>query len=253
MSGEAASRGRLGLPGRQDELARSVLELGKPVVVLLSSGRPLAVPWIFERADAVLATWYLGSQAGHAVCDVLTGRWNPSGRLPVSWPADVGQIPIFYAQRPTGRPADPALSYTSKYIDLPVEPLFPFGYGLSYTRFELSDLRVHPNEMRSGETLTIDVTVANAGQMEGEETILLFVRDPVATLARPLLELKGIAKAMLRPGERDEVQFALTADDLAFLDSDLSPRLEPGLFEIFVGPNAARGMLLKAEVRVLAR
>lgn len=253
MSGEAASRGRLGLPGRQDELARSVLELGKPVVVLLTSGRPLAVPWLFERADAVLATWYLGSQAGHAACDVLTGRWNPSGRLPVSWPVDVGQVPIFYAQRPTGRPADPALSYTSKYIDLPVEPLFPFGYGLSYTRFELSDLRVHPNEMRSGETLTIDVTVTNAGQVEGEETVLLFVRDPVATLARPLLELKGIAKAVLRPGERVAVQFVLTADDLAFLDSDLSPRLEPGLFEIFVGPNAAIGMLLKADVRVLAR
>jgi beta-glucosidase len=252
MSGEAASRGQLGLPGRQDEFARSVLELGKPVLVLLSSGRPLAVPWLFERADAVLATWYLGSQAGHAVGDILIGRWNPSGRLPVSWPVDVGQIPVFYAQRPTGRPADPTLSYTSKYIDLSVEPLFPFGHGLSYTRFELSDLRVHPKEIRSGGTLTIDVTVSNTGQVEGEETVLLFVRDPVATLARPLLELKCIAKAVLRPGERDVVKFTLTTDDLTFFDTSLCPRLEPGLFEIFVGPNAARERLLKVEIRVIA-
>jgi beta-glucosidase len=252
MSGEAASRGRLGLPGRQEELARSVLELGKPVVVFLSSGRPLAVPWLFERADAVLATWYLGSQAGHAIADVLTGRWNPSGRLPLSWPVDAGQIPIFYAQRPTGRPADPILSYTSKYLDLPVEPLFPFGHGLSYTRFELSELRLHSNEIRSGETLAIDTTVTNAGQVEGEETVLLFVRDPVASLARPLLELKGIAKAVLRPGERDVVKFTLTTDDLTFLDTSLCPRLEPGLFEIFVGPSSRRSDLLRAEVRLLA-
>jgi beta-glucosidase len=252
MSGEAASRGRLGLPGRQEELARSVLELGKPVVVSLSSGRPLTVPWLFERADAVLATWYLGSQAGHAIADVLTGRWNPSGRLPISWPIDAGQIPIFYGQRPTGRPADPTLSYTSKYIDLSVDPHFPFGHGLSYTRFELSDLRVHRNEIRSGETLTIEVTVTNAGQVEGEETVLLFVRDPVASLARPLLELKGIAKTVLRPGERDVVKFTLTTDDLTFLDTSLCPRSEPGLFEIFVGSSSRRSDLLRVEVRLLA-
>jgi len=253
MSGEAASRGHLDLPGCQDELARSMLELGKPVVVLLSSGRPLAVPWLFERADAVLATWFLGSEAGHAVGDILTGRWNPSGRLPVSWPFDAGQIPIFYAQRPTGRPADPALSYTSKYIDLPVEPLFPFGHGLSYTRFEFTDLRVHPDEFRPGETFVVDVEVANAGGTEGEETALLFIRDPVASLARPLIELKGMAKVVLGPGERSIVQFALRTDDLAFLGSDLSPRLEPGDFEILVGPSATRGTLLGTRVRLLAR
>jgi beta-glucosidase len=251
MSGEAASRGGLGLPGRQDELARSVLEVGKPVVVLLSSGRPLTVPWLFERAHAVLATWFLGSEAGHAVADVLTGRWSPSGRLPISWPTDVGQIPIFYAQRPTGRPADPALSYTSKYIDLPVEPQFPFGHGLSYSRFEFTDLRVHPNDLRRSDTLTIDVDVVNAGRMEGEQTVLLFVRDPVATVARPLLELKGLAKIMLAPGERGSVQFTLTTDDLAFLGRDLAPRLEPGIFEILVGPSAARNNLLGTQVRLI--
>jgi beta-glucosidase len=251
MSGEAASRGCLGLPGRQDELARTVLELGKPVVALLSSGRPLTVPWLFERADAVLATWFLGSEAGHAVADVLIGRWSPSGKLPISWPVGVGQIPICYAQRPTGRPADPALSYTSKYIDLPVEPLFPFGHGLSYTRFAYADLRVRPSEPRPGENLTIDVTVANIGPAEGEETVLLFVRDPVATVTRPLLELKDMAKITLAPGQRGPVQFTLATGDLAFLGSDLSPKLEPGVFEILVGPSALRSTLLRVDVRLL--
>ncbi|MGE0118354.1 MAG: glycoside hydrolase family 3 N-terminal domain-containing protein [Dongiaceae bacterium] len=250
MSGEAASRVRLGLPGQQRHLAQSVLELGKPVVVLLSSGRPLTVPWLFERADAVLAAWFLGSEAGHAVGDVLTGRSNPAGRLPISWPVDVGQVPICYAQRPTGRPANAMLSYTSKYIDLPVEPLFPFGHGLSYTRFVFGDLRVHPAELRPGEQLTIEVEVTNAGDVEGEETVLLFLRDPVASTTRPLLELKGFAKVTIRPGRRETVRFALATDALAFLGPDLVPRLEPGVFEIFVGPSAARDVLLKATVRL---
>ena len=150
MSGEAASRARPDLPGRQAELAKAVLDLGKPVVVTLSSGRPLMAPWLFERADAVLATWFLGSEAGHAVGDVLSGRHNPTARLPVSWPVDIGQIPIFYAQRPTGRPADPDEHYTSKYLDLPVEPLFPFGHGLSYTRFAYRDLRARSAELAAG-------------------------------------------------------------------------------------------------------
>ncbi len=140
MSGEAASRARPDLPGRQRELAEAVFQLGKPVIALLSSGRPLMVPWLFERADAVLATWFLGSEAGHAVADVLAGRRNPSGRLPVSWPVDIGQIPIFHARRPTGRPADPAVHYSAKYLDLPIEPRFPFGHGLSYTSFTLGNL-----------------------------------------------------------------------------------------------------------------
>jgi beta-glucosidase len=252
MSGEAASRGYLGLPGLQDHLARAVLDIGKPVIVLLSSGRPLTIPWLFERADAVLATWFLGSEAGHAVGDILTGRWNPSGRLPVSWPVDVGQVPIFYAQRATGRPADPALSYTSKYVDLPVEPLFPFGYGLSYTRFEVANLRVSAGELRPGDTLTIEVDVANVGEVEGEETVLLFVHDKVATVARPLLELKGLAKIALTAGKRGVVRLTLATDDLAFLGSELSSRLEPGVFEILVGSNASRNALLRTEIRLLS-
>ena len=200
MSGEAASRARPDLPGRQTELATAVLDLGKPVVVTLSSGRPLMAPWLFERADAVLATWFLGSEAGNAVGDVLCGTHNPTARLPVSWPVDIGQIPIFYAQRPTGRPADPAEHYTAKYIDLPVEPLFPFGHGLSYTRFAYRDLRARPDELRPGEAITVEVEVANEGAVAGEETIFLFLRDPVASVARPLLELKGRGEDRARAG-----------------------------------------------------
>jgi beta-glucosidase len=250
MSGEAASRARPDLPGRQAELARAVLDLGKPVVVTLSSGRPLMAPWLFERADAVLATWFLGSEAGHAVGDVLCGRHNPSARLPVSWPVDVGQIPIFYAQQPTGRPADPAEHYTSKYLDLPVDPLFAFGHGLSYTRFAYGDLRADPEELRPGGTLAVEVEITNEGDLAGEETVFLFVRDPVASIARPLLELKGVARIALEPGARGTVRFTLSADDLTFLGPDLVPRLEPGEVEIHVGPNAAAGSLLKTTVRV---
>ena len=252
MSGEAASRARPDLPGRQPELAQAVLGVGKPVVALLSSGRPLMVPWLFERAHAVLATWFLGSEAGHAIGDVLSGRWNPTGRLPVSWPVELGQVPIFYAQRPTGRPPDPAVHYSSKYLDLPVEPLFPFGHGLSYARFGLSGLRTSADELRPGELITIECDVVNEGPVAGEETLLLFVRDPVATVARPLLELKGMAKVALEPRRADIVRFTLKAEELAFLGADLTPRLEPGTFELLVGRSAAHAKLLRTSVRLLA-
>jgi beta-glucosidase len=251
MSGEAASRARPALPGRQLELAQAVLDLGMPVVALLSSGRPLMVPWLFERAQAVLATWFLGSEAGHAIADVLSGRWNPTGRLSVSWPVDVGQIPIFYAELPTGRPADPAVHYSSKYLDLPVAPLFSFGHGLSYTRFALGELRLSAGELRPGERITIELEVTNEGPAAGEETLLMFVRDPVASVARPLLELKGIAKIALAPQKEGTVRFTLAADDLAFLGPDLAPRLEPGIVELFVGRTADRETLRKTSLRLV--
>jgi beta-glucosidase len=251
MSGEAASRGRPDLPGRQPELARAVLDLGKPVVVTLSSGRPLMAPWLFEGADAVLATWFLGSEAGHAVGDVLSGRHNPSGRLPVSWPVDVGQIPIYYAQRRTGRPANPAEHYTSKYLDLPVEPLFPFGHGLSYTRFELSGLRASASELRPGAPITVACDVVNRGEVAGEETLLLFVHDPLASVARPMLELKGMAKITLAPAEAGTVRFTLAAEDLAFVGPDLTPLLEPGAIELLVGRTADQGAALRTSIQLL--
>jgi beta-glucosidase len=252
MSGEAASRGRPVLPGRQAELAQAVLALGKPVALILSSGRPLMVPWLFERADAALATWFLGSEAGHAVGDVVSGRHNPTGRLSVSWPVDIGQIPICYAQRPTGRPANPDDHYTSKYLDLPVDPLFSFGHGLSYARFVYRDVRAHPETLRPGAAITVEVEVANQGAVAGEETVFLFIHDPVASLARPLLELRGVAKIALNPGMRGTVRFALETDDLAFVGPDLAPRLESGVFEIHVGPSAARQGLLKTTVELVA-
>jgi beta-glucosidase len=210
------------------------------------------VPWLFERADAVLACWYLGSEAGHAVADVVTGRWNPSARLPVTWPVEVGQIPIFYSRLPTGRPIDPAFRYSSKYIDMPNEPLFAFGHGLSYTRFAYSSLRATPEKLGKGGTLTVEVDVANEGKAAGEETVLLFVRDPVASVSRPVLELKAMAKAVLKPGERRTVRMTLNCDAFAILDATLAPRLEPGALEIHVGPAARADALLKTTVTLVA-
>jgi beta-glucosidase len=250
MSGEAASRARPDLPGRQTELAQAVLDLGKPVVVLLSSGRPLMAPWLFERAHAVLATWFLGSEAGHAIADVVSGQYNPSGRLPVSWPVELGQIPIYYARRPSGRPADPEVHYSSKYLDLPVEPLFPFGHGLSYSRFVPGALRLSTAELIPGQELSVEAEVTNEGSRSGEATMFMFIRDPVASVSRPLLELRGIAKAVLDPGASTTLRFRLTADDLRFLGPDLSPRLEPGVIEVFVGPSADPLDFLRAEIRL---
>jgi beta-glucosidase len=253
LSGEAASRARPGLPGLQADFARAVLDLGKPVVVLLSAGRPLMAPWLFERAHAVLATWFLGCEAGHAVGDVVSGRFNPTGRLPVSWPVDIGQIPIFYARGSTGRPADPDVHYSSKYLDLPVEPLFPFGHGLSYTRFELGDLRASAAELRPGESVTVECAVRNRGHVAGEETVLLFVRDQLASVARPVLELKGMVKIALEPHAEGTVRFTLAADDLVFLGPDLTPRLEPGTIELVVGRTAERGAALTITLRLVDR
>jgi beta-glucosidase len=238
MSGEAASRVDLGLPGRQRALAEAILDLGKPVVVTLSSGRPLTLPWLFERADAVLATWFLGHEAGHAVADVLTGKFNPSGRLPVSWPRHVGQVPIFYNEFPSGRPYVPGVHYSSTYLDQPPTPQFPFGHGLSYSRFELNDLRCEPTRAKADDSLEVSLGVHNETRVDGEVTLFLFVRDPVASVARPLLELKGVQKAVLAAGERKTVTWRLPVKDLSFVGQNLDRVLEPGRFEIHVGQSA---------------
>jgi beta-glucosidase len=252
MSGEAASRASPGLPGHQDALASAILDTGKPVIVLLSCGRPLMVSWLIERAQAVLVTWFLGSEAGHAAADVITGQWAPSAKLPISWPIDVGQIPVFYSQRPSGRPYSDNDRYTSKYIDMPNGPLFPFGHGLSYGRFAYSDLKVSPSEVRAGSKVTLEVTVRNDGDHAAEETVFFFLRDPVASVSRPLLELKGIGKAWLEPGQSRNVAVTLTSDDLAFPGIDYALRLEAGAIEFFAGPSARKKDLLKVEARVVA-
>jgi beta-glucosidase len=254
MSGEAASRAHLGLPGRQRQFAEAVVErartAGKPVVVVLFSGRPLIVPWLVEKADAVLAAWFLGSEAGNAIGDVVTGRVSPSGRTPVTWPRALGQIPIFFGVRPGGRPADPKDHYTSKYLDVPNEPLFPFGHGLTYGSFTLANLRVDPVNVEDIDTMRIRVDVSNVGTRAAQETVFLFTHDKVASVARPVLELRGFAKATLKPGESATVSMSLPATELRFLGIDLEPVFEPGEVEILVGPCADRSQLLVSTIRL---
>jgi len=254
MSGEAASRAHLDLPGKQRELAEAVCgrtrAVNKRVIVVLFSGRPLVVPWLVEAADAVLAAWFPGSEAGNAIADVLMGKVSPSGRTPVTWARAAGQIPIFFGERPSGRPADPKDHYTSKYLDVPNDPLFAFGFGLTYGRFTLSNLRVTPAHVEDIDTMKIRVDAHNHGPRTAEETVFLFTHDKVASVVRPLLELKGFAKISLRPGESGTVTLALRAADLRFLGTDLEPVFEPGDFEILVGPCADRSQLLSVTVPV---
>jgi beta-glucosidase len=218
--------------------------------VVLSSGRPPALPWLFERADAVLATWFLGSEAGHAIADALTGRFNPTGRLPVTWPRHVGQAPIFYNQRPTGRPTKAGERYSSSYLEVEATPQFPFGHGLSYSRFSLLDLRCSPSYGKAGECVEVSATVRNDSQFDGEATLFLFVRDVVASAARPLLELKGVRKIVLAARQRGHAIWRLPAEDLSFIGPTLNPILEDGRFEIHVGQSADPAELLTGVIEL---
>ena len=254
MSGEAASRAHPELPGHQRELAAAVTQRararGKRVTVVLFSGRPLVIPQLAEQADALLAAWFLGNEAGHAIADILTGRASPSGRTPMSWPQALGQVPIFYAERPSGRPFNPRDHFTSQYLDAPNEPLYPFGHGLSYGRFRLANLVVTPTELAETDSLHVQVEVTNEGVHAAEETVFLFVHDKVASVARPVLELKGLGKITLRPGETGVVKIELPATELRFLGPNLAPLFEAGEVEILVGPRADRGQLLGTTVRL---
>lgn len=257
MSGEAASRAHPHLPGRQRQFAEAVFDrarqLRKPVIVILFSGRPLIIPWLIERADAVIAAWFPGSEAGNALADVLCGRVSPSGRTPVSWARSVGQIPLFYAARPGGRPANPQDRYTSKYLDAPNDPLFCFGHGLSYARFTLSNLQVSRESVTENEVVSVRVDVRNDGPRAAEETVFLFTHDKLASVTRPVLELKTFGKIRLNPGEAGTVTLALAARDLRFLGLDLEPVFEPGEVEILVGPCADRSRLLVSTLHLAAR
>jgi beta-glucosidase len=248
MSGEAGSRAFPGIPAVQQRLAEAVFGLGKPVIVALSSGRPLTAPWLFEKADAVIATWFPGCEAGPALADVLTGRFNPSGKLPVCWPYAVGQMPIFYAHRPTGRPVEEGNHMTSRYIDVPVEPQFPFGHGLSYTSFAYRNLQLSREVLRPGETLTAEVEVLNQGKAGGQETAFLFMRDPIASVARPVLELKGVARLSLPAGGSGVARFSFAAEDAAFIDEAGHPVMEGGVIELLIGPKADRAALIGARI-----
>jgi beta-glucosidase len=218
----------------------------------LFSGRPLVVPWLVEQADAVLAAWFLGSEAGNAIADVLCGRVSPSGRTPMTWPRATGQIPIFFGQRPGGRPLVADDHYTSRYLDAPNEPLFPFGHGLTYGRFTLSNLRVTPQRVRLADTIEVCVDVANVGARAAQETVFLFTHDRLASVARPVLELKGVGRIELRPGESATVTQYLPASDLRFIGLALQPVFEAGEVEILVGPRADRAQLLAQSIQLCA-
>lgn len=249
MSGEAASRANIDLPGVQERLARAVLAQGKPTVVLLANGRPLAIPWLAEHAPAILEVWYLGVQMGPAVADVLFGDHNPWGKLPITFPRAVGQVPTYYSQENTGRPPSDAEKYTSKYLDVPVTPLYPFGHGLSYTTFAYQRLRLDRDTIGSADTLTITVDVTNTGTRAGDEVVQLYVQDEVASVARPVKELRGFQRIYLAPRETRNVAFRLAAQDLAFWDLDRKWLVEPGWFTVYVGPSSAEGLETRFRVR----
>ena len=237
-SGEAASKTSIELPGIQKELIREVASLGKPVVLVLLNGRPLALEDEIDLVDGMLEAWFPGSAGAGAVADVLFGAHNPSGKLTMTFPRVTGQIPIHYNMKNTGRPVDPAnpdYKFTSRYLDTPNEPLFPFGYGLSYTTFDYSDLRVSSGQIGMEDSLEVTVTVTNSGERSGHEVVQMYTRDLVGSVTRPVKELKGFRKIHLDAGERMDVVFTLEAGDLSFYRKDMTFGPEPGDFKVFVG------------------
>lgn len=231
MSGEAASRMDITLPKAQQELAEAVVKAGKPTVLVLTNGRPLVLDWFEHHMDAIVETWFLGSQAGHAIADVLFGNYNPSGKLTMSFPAHAGQVPVYYNHFSTGRPVTESnkhLKFFSKYIDGSNDPLYPFGYGLSYTTFEYSAIWLSQSQMNASETITANVTITNTGMIQGEETVQLYIQDLHGSVVRPVKELKGFQKVILAAGEAQEIRFTIAEADLAFWDSDRKYEAEPG-------------------------
>jgi len=238
MTGEAASRTSLDLPGAQEDLLKELKATGKPIILVLMNGRPLSIGWAAENADAILEAWYPGTLGGHAVADILFGDFNPSGKLPVTFPRTVGQVPIFYNAKNTGRPYSPESAeqkYISRYLETPNTPLYPFGFGLSYTEFEYSPVRLNRSKLAPGGSLTASVTVRNTGKREGIETVQFYIRDLVGSVTRPVKELKGYQRVSLKPGERKMVSFTITEDDLAFYRADMSYGSEPGEFSVMIG------------------
>ncbi|MFW6205970.1 MAG: glycoside hydrolase family 3 C-terminal domain-containing protein, partial [Gemmatimonadota bacterium] len=238
-SAEANSRATLDLPGHQLELARRVLATGTPTAVVLMNGRPLAIPWLAEHAPAILEAWYLGVEMGPAVADVLFGDHNPPGKLPVTFPRTTGQVPIYYAHRNTGRPPSAENRYTSQYIDVHWTPLFPFGHGLSYTTFAYGAPRLSRSVVEPGDSVEVAVDVTNTGDRAGAEVVQLYVRDDVASVTRPVMELRRFRKVHLEPGATRTVRFTLGPGDLAFYDLEMQRVLEPGTFTVFVGGSSA--------------
>ena len=238
MVGEAASRSTLDLPGRQMELVQAIHATGKPTVVVLVNGRPLSVGWIVNNVPAILESWMGGTESGNAIADILFGDVNPSGKLPVTFPRTVGQVPIYYNHMNTGRPPEAQNRYTSKYYDVPWTPLFPFGYGLSYTTFKISNLQLSAPRVSANGKLTVSAEVENTGRRPGDEVVQLYIRDLVASMTRPVKELKGFHRVSLRPGEKRRVEFVLGPEHLGFWNREMRYVVEPGEFQVMVGANS---------------
>jgi len=242
LNGEAHSRTSIDLPAIQKQLVQQIHKTGKPVVVLLFAGRPLTINWVYENIPSILLAWHPGVQAGPGITDVLFGDYNPSGKLTVTFPRNVGQIPIYYNYKNTGRPAAEDDRYTSKYIDSPLTPLIPFGHGLSYTTFEYSSIQLDKKQLSIPGSLTITADIKNTGTRLGQEVVQLYIRDLVGSVTRPVKELKGFKKISLAPGQTKKVSFVLTTDDLKFHDINMDFVVEPGGFDIWVGPGSAEGL-----------
>lgn len=241
QSGEAKSRSDIRLPGVQEELIKQIAELGKPMVVLIGAGRPLVFNWTAEHVPAIVYTWWLGTKGATAIADVLFGDHNPSGKLPMSFPRSVGQIPVYYDHYNTGRPAssDSDHNYVSAYIDLKNTPQYPFGYGLSYSTFEYGELQLSSRELKGNQTLTINVSVTNNSKIAGTEIIQLYLRDKVGSVVRPVKELKAFKRMDFAAGEKKNISFQISTNDLKFYDNELKYDWEPGEFDIMLGGNSA--------------
>lgn len=254
LSGEAHSRAHLGLPGRQQELADVLAATGKPIVAVLLTGRPLVVPRLVEQTEALLVAWHGGIRTGQAVADVLFGTCNPSGKLAVSWPRAEGQIPVYYAHKSTGRPAEGGGTvqfhepFRSTYLDEPNTPAFQFGFGLSYTRFAYADLEVETPSVSMDGTLVVTAAVRNTGPRAGTEIVQLYVRDRVASVTRPVKELKGFRRVTLQPGETQRVRFEVPVRELGFVGPEMHCIVEPGSFTVWIGPDSESGLEGKFEV-----
>jgi len=237
MSGEAKSRSSIHLPGVQEQLVQEMTALGKPVIVLISAGRPLIFNWIADNVPAIVYTWWLGTEAGNAIADVLSGDYNPSAKLPMTFPRSEGQIPIYYNYFSTGRPfkQDNDNNYVTAYKDLQNSPRYPFGYGLSYSRFEYGRVKLSADTISQTQQLSASIQVSNTGSYEGEEVVQLYIQDVTASLVRPVRELKAFQKIKLAPGESREVTFVITKKELSFYLEDLRFIAEPGQFNVFIG------------------
>ena len=238
MVGEAASRSSLDLPGRQMDLVKEVAATGKPTIVVLINGRPPTIGWIVDKVPAILEAWMGGTEAGNAIADVLFGDVNPGGKLPVTFPRVVGQVPIYYNHLNTGRPPEANNRYTSKYLDVPWTPQFPFGYGLSYTQFKMTNLQLSEQQIKTDGTLRISVDVENTGKRSGDEVVQLYIRDVAASMARPIKELKGFKRITVKPGEKQRVEFILGPEHLGFYNREMKFVVEPGEFKVMLGSSS---------------